>query len=283
GDDPGEVTRMLAGIIGGTGQMGRFFAEVFRAAGWEVIVSGTRTALSSREIAETADLVMVSVPIRATVGVIREVAPLLTEEQVFCDLTSLKVEPVRAMLTSRAEVIGLHPMFGPGAASLRGQTIVATPGRCRPETLEGLLSVFRDQGASVTLSTPEDHDRMMAVVQGLTHFGTLAKAEAIRRTGADVGETLSFTSPVYRIEIGFVGRLLAQDADLYGDILQMNPAVPGVLAAFEEAVRTLREIVESGDRERFRAFFSGNSSHYASYLRAATEETDDLINHAVGR
>jgi prephenate dehydrogenase len=277
------MKRMLAGIIGGTGQMGRFFAGAFEAAGWEVIVSGTKTPLTNPDVAEMADLVMVSVPIRATVGVIREVAPLLSEEQIFCDLTSLKAEPVRAMLESRAEVIGLHPMFGPGAVSLRGQTIVATPARCKPETLEGLLSIFRDQGAAITLSTPEAHDRMMAVIQGLTHFGTLAKAEAIRRTGADVGETLTFTSPVYRIEMGFVGRLLAQDAGLYGDILQMNPAVPEVLAVFEEAVRTLRAIVESGDDEQFRAFFAANADHYASFLRAATEETDDLINHVVSR
>ncbi|MFY9545509.1 MAG: prephenate dehydrogenase/arogenate dehydrogenase family protein, partial [Candidatus Methanoculleus thermohydrogenotrophicum] len=115
---------MLAGIIGGTGQMGRFFAGVFEEAGWEVVVSGTKTPRTNQDVAEMADLVMVSVPIRATVGVIREVAPLLSEEQIFCDLTSLKVEPVRAMLASRAEVIGLHPMFGPGAVSLRGQTIV---------------------------------------------------------------------------------------------------------------------------------------------------------------
>ncbi|HQC34563.1 MAG TPA: prephenate dehydrogenase/arogenate dehydrogenase family protein, partial [Methanoculleus sp.] len=104
-----------------------------------------------------------------------------------------------------------------------------------------------------------------------------------RRTGADVGETLAFTSPVYRIEMGFVGRLLAQDAGLYGDILQMNPAVPEVLAAFEDAVRTLREIVESGDDEGFQAFFAENAGHYASYLHTATEETDDLINHVVNR
>ena len=261
--------------------MGRFFAGVFQTAGWETVVSGRRTELTNRDVAEMADLVLVSVPIRATAEVIREIAPLLSEDQVFCDLTSLKVEPVRAMLASRAEVIGLHPMFGPGAVSLRGQTIVATPARCDPATLEGLLSVFRDQGAAITLSTPQDHDRMMAVIQGLTHFVTLAKAEAIRRTGADIAESLRFTSPIYRIEMGLVGRILAQDAGLYGDILQMNPAVPEVLARFEEAVRALREIVESGDADRFQEFFAANAAHYASYLESATEETDDLINHVV--
>ena len=122
---------------------------------------------------------------------------------------------------------------------------------------------------------------MMAVIQGLTHFVTLAKAEAIRRTGADIAESLRFTSPIYRIEMGLVGRILAQDAGLYGDILQMNPAVPEVLARFEEAVRALREIVESGDADRFQEFFAANAAHYASYLESATEETDDLINHVV--
>jgi prephenate dehydrogenase len=110
---------------------------------------------------------------------------------------------------------------------------------------------------------------------------TLAKAEAIRRTGADIAESLRFTSPIYRIEMGLVGRILAQDAGLYGDILQMNPAVPEVLARFEEAVLALREIVESGDADRFQEFFAANAAHYASYLESATEETDDLINHVV--
>jgi len=273
---------MIAGIIGGTGQMGRFFEGVFQAAGWETVVSGRRTELTNRDVAETADLVMVSVPIRVTVEVIREIAPLLSDDQIFCDLTSLKVEPVRAMLTSSAEVIGLHPMFGPGVASLRGQTIVATPARCRQETIDTLLSVFREQGAEITISTPEDHDLMMAVIQGLTHFVTLAKAEAIRRTGTDVAESLRFTSPIYRIEMGLVGRILAQDAGLYGDILQMNPAIPEVLARFEEAVMALREIVEAGDADRFQEFFAANAGHYTSYLKSATEETDDLINHVVG-
>jgi prephenate dehydrogenase len=274
---------MLAGIIGGTGKMGRFFAEVFTNAGWDVIVSGTSTSLSNADVARDADLIMVSVPIRTTTKVIGEVAPLLDEDQVFCDLTSLKVEPVRAMLTSRAQVIGLHPMFGPGVESLKNQTIIATPARCDAECLEIVLSVFRSQGASITITTPDDHDRMMAVIQGLTHFGTLATAETIRRVGADIDRTLLFTSPIYRIQMGLIGRLLSQDAGLYGDILQMNPAVSQVLAEFEGAVQTLRAIIDSGDAGRFRLFFEQNAEYYASYTETATEETDDLISHVVNR
>ena len=155
---------MRAGIVGGTGKMGRLFASVFESAGWDVIVSGSRTPLSHLDLAAEADLIMVSVPIGITVPVIREIAPLLSEDQIFCDLTSLKVEPVNAMLSSRAQVIGLHPMFGPGAGSLKNQTIVVTPARCNPDSLETLLAVFRAQEATITITTPDDHDRMMAIV-----------------------------------------------------------------------------------------------------------------------
>jgi len=126
--------------------MGAFFREVFSRAGHEVMVSGRMTDIRNEDIARLCDIIVVSVPIRETVSVIREISPFLSEDQVFCDLTSLKVAPVRAMLESRAKVVGLHPMFGPTVESLRCQTIVATPARCDEETLETLFEVFRSQG-----------------------------------------------------------------------------------------------------------------------------------------
>jgi prephenate dehydrogenase len=274
---------MQVGIIGGTGKMGRFFADVFSSAGWDVIVSGRNTPLTNCDVAGQADVVMVSVPIRDTVRVIAEIAPRLSERQILCDLTSLKAEPVRALLASPARVIGLHPMFGPGAESLRGQTIIVTPARCGPEDLALLLDVFERQGAVITVTTPEEHDRMMAVIQGLTHFSTLAAAETIRKKEVDVEQSLSFTSPIYRIQMGLIGRLLSQDPDLYADMLRMNPAVPGVLAAFEDAVRDLRSVVESDDPARFREYFGRNARHYEGYGSDATRETDDLIRCVVNR
>ncbi|KUG20656.1 prephenate and/or arogenate dehydrogenase (unknown specificity) [hydrocarbon metagenome] len=274
---------MRAGIIGGTGRMGGFFRSVFERAGWDVICSGSRGPPGNREIVEQSDLVMVSVPIRKTVGVIREIAPFLHKEQVLCDVTSLKVEPVRAMLASRAQVIGLHPMFGPGVGSLKNQTIIATPARCDAGVLERLLGIFRDQGACITISTPEDHDAMMAVIQGLIHFGTLCSAETIRRLNVDVERTLAFTSPIYRIQICLIGRLLAQDPGLYGDMLQLNPAVPEVLGVFLDAAESLKKIVEAGDPASFEEFFTRNTGHYRDYLETATEETDGLIRYMVER
>ena len=274
---------MKAGIIGGTGKMGRLFVPIFERAGYEVLVSGRSTALTNTQLAELCDIVIVSVPIHDTVRAIEEIAPVMTKEQLLCDFTSLKVLPVAAMLESEAMVIGLHPLFGPTVPSLRHQTIIVCPARAPEETLNSLVSLFTREGANCTLATPEQHDRMMAVVQGLTHFVTLCMADSVRRLGLDIETTLAFTSPVYQIELSLVGRLLSQDPSLYADILQQNPFVPDVLSVCTSSARDLDDIVNSKDPERFREFFQRNSRHLGKYCDEGMKTTDALIESMVNR
>lgn len=274
---------MKVGIIGGTGKMGRLFSQIFTRAGYEVLVSGRSTELSTAALAEQCDIVIVSVPIRDTVRVIDEIAPVLTQDQLLCDLTSLKVEPVAAMLKSQAQVIGLHPMFGPTVSSLSHQTIIVCPARADTGVLTRLLTIFKNEGAECTITTPEEHDRMMAVVQGLTHFVTLIIAESIRRLDVDIAKTQEFTSPVYQIELSLVGRLLSQAPELYADILQKNPYVSEVLETCRASADTLSTIVNSGDPEQFKEFFAKNTRHFGEYCTKGQEQTDALIESMVRR
>jgi len=274
---------MKAGIIGGTGKMGRLFGRVFESAGYEVLLSGRKTAITATDIAAQCDIVIVSVPIRETIRVIHEIAPLLKSGQLLCDFTSLKVRPVQAMLESRADVIGLHPMFGPTVKSIKNQTIIVCPARAAEARVAELTRIFEKQGAVCTIATPEEHDRTVAVVQGLTHFVTLCVADTVRRLGVDLQKTEQFESPVYQIELSLVGRLLSQDPALYADILQQNPYVPEVLAACRSSAADLAAIVEAKDPGRFREFFEKNSRHLGTYCEQGQKTTDALIECMVNR
>jgi prephenate dehydrogenase len=274
---------MKAGIIGGTGRMGRLFAKVFGKAGYEVLVSGRKTAVTAADIAKQCDIVIVSVPIRETVQVIGEITPLMRPGQLLCDFTSLKVRPVEAMLKSEADVIGLHPMFGPTVKSIKNQTIIVCPARAKESRVAMLVAIFEAQGAVCTIATPEEHDRTVAVVQGLTHFVTLCVADTVRRLGVDLHKTEQFESPVYQIELSLVGRLLSQDPALYADILQQNPYVPEVLAACRSSAADLAAIVDAKDPEAFRKFFEKNSRHLGPFCEEGRKMTDALIECMVNR
>lgn len=284
-----ENNGVLIGIIGGFGGMGTLFRGIFERAGIEVICSGVNTFYSNRYLAAKCDIVIVSVPIHETIRVIEEIAPIMNKNQLLCDFTSIKTPPVEAMLKSEARVMGLHPMFGPSLSSINGQTIVATPVRCSESDKKMLFDIFRNEGASVCIMTPGEHDRVMSIVQGLVHFATLSVAEAVRNTlekSEQSGDKLtldtviSVMSPVYRIEMGLIGRILGQDAGLYGDILKMNPSVVPVIEEMSAAVSKLKDIVEDDSKESFDdfdRFFLNNREAFSSYLPQATADTDKLI------
>ncbi|HWQ65421.1 MAG TPA: prephenate dehydrogenase/arogenate dehydrogenase family protein [Methanospirillum sp.] len=268
---------MQVGIIGGTGKMGTLFARVFTEAGHTVEISGRTTSRTAEDLAKKSDILIISVPIHETVRIIDQISPLMDEKQILCDLTSIKAAPVQAMMTSDAEVLGLHPMFGPTAGTLQGQTIVATPARCSEKTLHLFRSIFESQGARVTITTPEHHDRMMAIVQGLTHFKALVMADTIRRLGITPEEAEPFMSPVYRIETSIAGRLLAQDPMLYADILCTNPSVPSVLHTCCNAAESLALMISSGDIQGFVEQFMTDRAWFGEYCTRSLNETDQLI------
>ena len=201
GEDMPEANAVKVGIVGGTGQMGRWFETFFRDAGCRVIVSSRRTEISPEEMAKECDVVMISVPINETCKVIERVGPYVREDGVITDVTSIKEVPMKAMLEhSGAEVVGSHPVFGPSVKSMKGQTVVLCPAR-GDRWFRWLKDIYESHGAKVKISTPEEHDRMMGIIQCLRHFSTIVLGHAMMKLGADVKECLEFTSPIYRIRM----------------------------------------------------------------------------------
>jgi len=97
---------------------------------------GVRYALDMMNEAGESDIVLLSVPIAKTSEVIRQVAPCMRQGSLLMDVTSLKSEPMRAMIKHApegVEVIGTHPMFGPTMPALKGQTMILTPAAGRSE------------------------------------------------------------------------------------------------------------------------------------------------------
>jgi prephenate dehydrogenase len=270
--------------------MGRFFCRFFASKGWEVLLVdldprapeiatelGVGYESSGLRAVKESDGVLVSVPIPVAPEVIKSLAPSLKPGSFLIDVTSVKRGPVEAMKGSapaEAEVIGAHPLFGPTARGLEGQTVILTPVG-RGKWFQKIQELFESAGARCPVMTPEEHDRWMAVIQGLTHFTQLAFGLTLRRLGFDVERAREFMSPSYEVAVDLAGRILAQNPKLYFAIQRGLDTEP-VQRAFLEEVEGLMKRVRQGDEEGFAREFVAAREHFRK-SQEALQRTDELI------
>ncbi len=278
-----EVEQKRVAIIGGAGEMGGVLTRMFRDLGHHVEVADVATALTPEKAAAEADVVVISVPILATEGVIKRLGPLVRRDALLLDVTSVKAAPLATMLAStEASVVGTHPMFGPGVHSLQGQRVVVCAGR--GEAWHAwLVENLQARGLVVTEASADEHDRAMALVQVLTHFQTQVLGLALARAGLPLAASRRFTSPAYLMELYVAARHFAQAPELYGPIEMLNPQTGHVVGTFCAAASELSEILASRDQARFEAMFREVRAFFGDFTIEATEQSSFLIDRLVER
>ena len=257
------------GIIGGAGAMGGWFAAFFRRQGYTVHIAEKDSGLTVPELAGRCAVVIVSVPIEATAAVIAQVGPLMKADALLMDLTSLKAEPMAAMLqSSPSEVVGLHPLFGPDAPSLKEQNVVICPGR-GDRWLPWIRQILEGNGARLVEASPQRHDEMMSIVQGLVHINTILMGLALADTGQDPTELDRYATPAFRIKTGLMEKVFDQNPRLYAEIIARNPGMEKILASYERNFTLVKELALNRDSDGLVALLrTGHPPHRP----AATED-----------
>lgn len=263
------------GIIGGKGKMGEYFAFFFKKYGYEVLISDIGTKLTNIELAKSCDVVIVSVPIEKTQEIINEINPHVKKEALLMDLTSVKTEPVKAMLKSNASVVGCHPMFAP-TVPLKNQIIVLSRAR-GTKWFNWIRDLFKNAGAFVKELEAEKHDELMTVIQSLTHFTDITLAHSLTKSGIPVRRFLEYQSPAYRLRLDMMGRILHQNPSLYGNMQIQNPKTNAVLKTYLKSVKELMKIVKKKNLNKFIQYFEEGADYLGDFKQEAQKESDLLI------
>ena len=267
-------TKPLIGIIGGNGKMGNWFKSFFENMSFNVLISDRDTKLSNIELAKKADIVIVSVPIKETIKVIKEIRDQIRKDALLCDITSLKTEQVKAMQKGRSGALGIHPLFSPLAQTLKGQNIVF----CKIKDnhwVNFLRKIFINQGANITEVSAKEHDLQMAVVQALTHFVNISLARTIHSQKI-VPKSL-FLTPVFKLQSLIIGRILSQNPMLYADIEIENPYFKEILIDFNKQVHSLSKDVINKNSKSFIKKFKQTYLYSEGFKEIAQIKTTEIL------
>ncbi len=273
------------GIIGGTQGMGAFLARVFSDGGFVVEAMGLGQGASAIEVASRNDLVVVAVPIDITVDVVRAIAPFVRKGACLMDITSIKRAPLEAMLEaapSGVDVVGTHPMFGPHGVDFDRQKVVLCKGR-GDAAFARVKKLYETFGAETIDASAEEHDAQMALIQVLVHEKTMVLGSVLERLKADLGRSLQFASPIYRTELAMIGRMFSQRAELYADILTVNPEAPRLSQVFEQEAAHFARAIAMNDRESLVKRFRQIADYMTDFATWAKKQSDaildDLVRH----
>lgn len=264
------------GIIGGRGGFGKWIADLCSSHSVSLIESDIDSDISNTDVTRRARIVFVCVPIGVTQAVLEQIEPHLTTEHLLVDLTSVKTPFLTILSRLPSEVLSLHPMFAPTVGSGHGQSCVSCAIRSGHRSRH-VTSWFSARGVRMIPMEPGEHDRMMAVVQGLTHFQAISAAHCMMRLGFNVQESVAVSSPVYRLRLAMIGRILGHDPRLYAEIQTYNPHIPDVLRTLVDSSALLQEQVESKNVNGFVAECEKIRQAFGDFTAQSVAESDRII------
>ena len=257
---------MKIAIIGGSGKMGRWFANFLLKDGYEVVITGRNErklleakrqlgvdAATNVEAAKQAEVIIISVPVDNFEEVVKQICPYTHPEQVIIDITSIKAFPVEIMHKhiKRGLVLGAHPMFGPGARGIANQSFVLTPTNEEETALaQKIREYLETRGARATLMNPDEHDEMMAVILGLSHFIAIVSADTLLSFDK-LKQMRAIGGSTFKLLLTLAEGVISEDPEFYTS-LQMNlPNIAEVEKLFQRRAKTWADLVENKDRDKF--------------------------------
>ena len=165
-------------------------------------------------------VVFIAVPIRHFESVIADISTKLKKETTLIDVCSVKSYPVNIMLKILPDHIGViatHPMFGPDSyMSNSNLKMMINNTRDLYNQYSFWKRFFSDQSIQIIEMTPDQHDRLAAKTQGVTHFlGRMLKEFGIKKTNID--------TQGFRDLLDLVGQTCNDTWELYADLQLYNP------------------------------------------------------------
>ena len=265
-------------IIGATRGFGRWIAEHLnndfnititspnKSSGLEVAQElNVKYKSDNIEAIQNADIIIFSVPIDIMVETIKEVAPHAREGSLLMDVCSIKTESAEALMKyapENVEILPCHPMFGPRVPTIKRQIIVLTPIEDRANNwLDRVKKFLIKSECEIVVTTPQEHDKYMSIVQGLTHFSFITLASTIRKLHINVKKSRSFSSPVYSLMLDMVSRIIYQNPYLYYSIQKNNKENSFARKTLINEGIYLSKLIEEGNEKDFVKNIVESSQH----------------------
>ena len=223
-----------------------------------------------------ADAVVIATPTQTTGKTIKQIEPHLLPSTLLIEISSVK-EPLRRtiedMIRRGRAVLSIHPMFGPGAKSLEGKTVIVAQQPKKNPAAKKILATFKKKGARIVYSNLQTHDKIISATLALPHFLNFAFIETLREAGLPPNKMREFGGTTFGLQLLVAEALYHENLQNEAAIL-LNDDSSDLLKKFAAQANRLRSKVSRARREEL----IRNLRNSAAYVRR-----DSLFDSAYDR
>ncbi|MDJ0392775.1 prephenate dehydrogenase/arogenate dehydrogenase family protein [Rhodococcus sp. G-MC3] len=148
-------------------------------------------------------------------------------------------------------VLGINPMFAP-SLGMAGRPVAAVEHRGGVAADEFMDRLSR-WGATVVHVDADQHDRLAAATQALTHASVLAFGVALSTLDVSAELVDAVSPPPARTTLALLARICGGEPEVYWDVQAGNPYAASARRALADAVRELDDTVATGSEPAFAA------------------------------
>ncbi len=244
-------------VIGAGGQMGSWFTKYFvdnkfDVTGYDlekkITVKNITIAKSLVSGVLKTDYVVLCTPTRRTPEIIRLIAKEMPKGSHLIEISSEKSKVVSSLTKMPAKInpICVHPMFGPGIRTIRGQNIISIPIKDAKKELAVAKSLFG--GANFVTIDAAEHDKKIALILGLTHLLNLVFANIISKD-EKVLLTEKMSGTTFRVQKTLAESIMTESPELIETIIA-NPEIRRIAEElWKDIGRLLTAVQESKTSE----------------------------------
>ena len=202
-----------------------------------------------------ADYVLLSTPTKKTPEIIRLISKEMKRGACLIDISSQKSKTANSLAKMPAKIspICVHPMFGPGAKSMKNQNVISIPIKDGKKELTLAKSLF--VGANFVTIDSTEHDKKIALILGLTHLLNIAFANILAKD-EKISLTEKMAGTTFKAQKLISESILTESSELIETIIS-NPEIRRVAEEFWKDIGRLLTDAQEGKSEEIVAYING--------------------------
>ena len=261
---------MEIGIIG-TGDMGKLYAREFARAGYKVNCtdlpenraqlekdlagSGICVLDDGIAVSRMSDLIFYLVPVEDIGKAVAQYGPSTRRDAIVSSGTSVMTPAVKAFeeyLPEDVNVINWHWLFGPSIKP-QGRSTALVNHKSNKAAYQRARAAFERVGSKIIeLPSYQEHDKITADTQAVTHVGFEAMGTAWKNMGSFPWESSTYVGGIDNVKVLMCLRIYGGKSHVYAGLALHNPFAREQIAQYAKSESDLFGLMIQEDEQRFR-------------------------------